>query len=310
MKKLRTIFNNIGVGKTIEYTTLAFSFLSTITSLIKGNYFLFYISSAFAFLSFIVLLYFLYSSNNREHTLHMLVKDNRTRTLLLLLTYSFLRNSPPEVNKGFSPSKLRAKSATYTYKITPNKESDEYYDLRCEFEFELTGNQHRKDFDILILQPRGEKDSVIEYSFNEKDFVRTEVRPIELGEQKETSFAGLLWGRLKLPDESEYLQKLTVRFQLKRVYRPQKEGAIIICPFIYVNMLTEFTIKMNCTKIPKSNYPNAVSLQMAPYDGSRGITSDIADIQQTSQGIWESTISGRKCHAHAIYIVSIYPKKN
>lgn len=310
MKKLRKIFNNIGVKTIVEFITLALSLLSTFTGIITGNYLFFYITCALVFLSFIVLLYFLYSSNNREHTLHMLVKDNRTRTLLLLLTYNFLRNSPPEVNKGFSPSKLQAKRASYTYDFTPNEVSNGYYDLRCKFVFELTKNQRRKDFDILIMQPRGEKESAIEYSFNENAFVKAEVRPIELGEQKKASFTGLLWGRLKLPDEIEHLQKLTVRFRMKKVSRLQKEGAIIICPFIYVNMLTEFTIKMNYTEVPENYHPNAVSLQMIPYDGSHGIANEIADIQQISLGTWEATISGRKCRAHAIYIVSSYPKKS
>lgn len=297
------ILDRFGVNKFIEYIMLFFSLISALVSFVKGSATFFYLTTIFTCLSFFILLYFLRCSSNKEHTLHMLTSDNRIRTLYLLLTYEYLRKSPQQVSRNFSVSRLSAKSAEYKYKILKSEENAKYYDLDCEFIFHL----HKKKMlqnhiDILILQPRGETEPMIKYELDGTVYP-TKAETISWNRQDKKGFDGLLKVQLTM---SKVPEKLTVKFRLKKVYRPQIDGAIIICPFIYVNSLDCFSINLNYTDIPPDQHPKGVSLQMAPYDGSRGIADAIATFSNEEDGIWKHTVSGRHCHAHAIYFMDMH----
>ena len=261
-------------------------------------------------MSFFILCFFLHSLKNKEHTLHMLVRDERNRTLFLLLTYDYLRTFPSEISHDFYTSKFQASEAVYTYHIVPNAKDDRLYDLICEFQFNFCQRKTlQKDFDILILQPRGEKELRIDYEFDGEHF-QTKPEEIIRGEDNKTCFDGLLWAKLNLPQDKNSPKKLKVSFRLKKVYRIKEIGTIVICPFIYVTVLSNLTIHLDYTRIKVRNRPKNVTVKMLPYDGRKGIVAKIGDLQTNDDAKnWEYSISGKKCSSHAVYFVDIYHGK-
>lgn len=301
--RLQAIFRNIGVNKTIEYITIALSLISAFVSLFQRHIF-FYLTSIFTFLSFIVLLYFLHCEKNKQHTLYMLAQDSRIRTLFLLLTYDYLRTSPPEIGRGFSHSKLQAKTATYKYKILKSEGNSNLYDLNCRFEFDLKQTKHQQEaFDVLILQPQGEITPNITYIIDKHEY-RAKATRISLNDNDTPNFDGLLWAKLNLP---EHINMLTVTFCLKQVDTVGKEAPIIICPFNYVDTLDRLDVFCDYSEISSEIRPDQMSMHMTPYDGSRGIAAKIADFNFSNErSHWNLSLSGRKSRAHAIYIVDTH----
>lgn len=299
--RLRAIFRNIGVDKTIEYITLGITLFSAFVSLFQGRIFSFSLTSVFTFLSFFVLLYFLRSTNNKQHTLHMLVRDSRIRTLCLLLNYDYLRTSDQDVGRGFSPSRLQASEATFNYKISLSNDDPNLYDLYCTFKFDLKQTKRRQEaFDILILHPQGEIPPNITYTFDEQDY-RAQVTDIDVNNLDTHSFNELLRARLILPDD---FKELTVTYCLKKVDTVGKEVPIIICPFNYVDTLDKLNVNLDYSGVTPDKLPDQISAYMAPYDGSRGIPDKIEDFKYNGQRIsWNLSLPKRKSRAHAIYII-------
>lgn len=301
MNRLRAIFRNIGVDNAIGYITIALSLFSAFVSLFQGRIFFFYLTSVFTFLSFFVLLYFLHCANNKQHTLYMLARDSRIRTLCLLLNYDYLRTSTQEIGKGFSHSRLQASEATYSYKTSLSNDDPNLYDLDCTFKFVLKQTKRRQEaFDILILHSQGEMPPNITYKLDKKIY-RAKAELIAKNDDDPQSFDGLLWAKLTLPED---FKELTVTYCLKKVDTVGKEVPIIICPFNYVDTLDKLNINLDYSGVAPDKRPDQISAYMAPYDGSRGIADKIADLKFNDTRIyWNLLLPKKKSRAHAIYII-------
>lgn len=309
MKKLLTVLHNVGIDTSINWVLVILSLLTTFGSIVQGYAKILYmISIVFSFSSFIALVCYLNYNHNKEESLYTLVRDNRMRTLTLLLTYNSMRNSPTELGLNFKVSKLKATKAEYTYNIVPSNSNSQVYDLNCIFSFDLcpTKYLHQSHIDVLILQPRGEASPVITYWFNGMRYT-TKAKEAESIEGGSDNFNGVLWAQINVPEKPE---KLVVQFDLKDVYMPENDGTMILCPFIYVKSLNHLSIKL---KYPSDEYisqPIAAKLTMIPYDGSRSAPNKVADFMQhhDENSLWELELPKRKCPAQAVYVVNVYHK--
>lgn len=300
-KRLRAIFRNIGVKKTIAFISFVLSLFSAFGGLFQGHIFIFGSASVFTIIGIGVVLYFLYCTDNKQRTIYYLAKYSRMRTLCLLLNYDYLRTSEQDTGEEFCPSRLRASKATFNYKISLSNDDPNFYDLDCTFKFDLEQTKRQqKALDILILHPQGEMPPNITYKLDKTNY-RAKAGIIAKNDDDPQSSDGLLRATLNL---SGKFKELTVTYRLEKVDSVGKEVPIIICPFIYVDTLDELNVNLDYSGVTPDKRPDQISAYMAPYDGSSDKPAKIADFEYDDLRIsWKLPLQKEKSRAHAIYII-------
>lgn len=279
----------------------------------------FILSTLFLLSSISVIIYLLWKSRNKMHTLQILSKHNRTNTLRLLLTYEQLRKMPAHSGDRFKTSRLRIEVAQFSYKILHNPEDAPLlkrrcYNLLCSYEFTIKRcYKSHKDFDMLILQPRGDSMNGINYRFQHddlswSDWQTSSVNGIFFSPKETDQINGIWRARIPLPPSIVAFQ---ITFELKNVYHNDNEGAIVICPFNFAKEIKALNIQIDYSDLknsirPDSNRPNSIALDIYPYDGSKCVSEKVIDFKH-SDDIWQCHL--QHSHIYAVYVAKIhYPE--
>lgn len=254
----------------------------------------------------LILIYILKIHSRKMHTLQILSKENRPNIIKLLLTYDYLRKLPYEYGEKYYFSKLDIAFANFTYTIKPNNDkkcNDENYNLDCNININLNKIYKKNmDFDILILQPRGDEIVNINYKyennkFNKSTILKTLVKKISLSKSKN------IWkATIEVPP---YCQNIEIMYTLKNVYHNNNQGAIVIAPFNYGKKIHEFFITIDYSHIPKidKNRPSIISMELFPYNGYESLYKKIYDFKQ-DKDIWTCKVNS--CYTQAIYLTNIH----
>lgn len=287
------------------FTTL--SFLSVIYSVFneKTNIFA-CILVLFALVSFSFLICYLRSMQNKIFTLEVLAKECRQSSAQLLLTYERLMHSKDDFSEKFLSPKFLISDAHYTYKILQSAESTEEKDLECQYVFEISKAPSKGSFDILISQPRGKMLKTVKYKFGENGKKQTAIVEKVVFVQSNQNFSGLWKARVSW-DSHDSVQKLTIYYTLKQVYRVKETipSALLLCPFIYGKRIKNIDIKIEYDKDAECN-PIGAGLKLYPYNGRRCRPERVLNFSPVDNSSW--AIQTVRCITNAVYIIEITHK--
>lgn len=314
MKKFLRFVKSIGPLAVMDFILNILSFGFAVPAFISSNPFFFVVASLFFVGGVVMLLYSIIAKFNKEKTVRLLIKDDRIMTVRLLLTYELYKNSPAGVTEAFQSSGLNARNATYSYQVTPSADSEGKFDLQCKYDFFLEGKQNYRDFNIMILQPRGKNQPQFRYSWivngKEEQQLSTSMKAILFDEALGIGFSGIMTGKICSPESTEDVTGLRVTFTLKNAFRPQEKGALLIFPFLYLKSLKSCNFEVDYSKITPALFPSSVTVDMAAYDGSKASVGKILDLQSTpDRSKWYGSLKGTRCRCQAIYILGTHPNK-
>jgi len=298
----------MSVSDIIGYIITVLSFLSVvIPALHIENRPLLYLLMVFAGVLSVGMFLVLYYKQSREYTLYVLSMENRTLSLRLLLTHSWLSQiKNPYVDK-FSPSKLHMVKACYEFMFERSRENGNIYDMKCRYTFTIKRSwRSPRDFDVLIMQPGGREIRSIQYAFGEYSYVYdANTEPIRLsGSNKKLP---TFW-RARIPfNGKKDVDKLIVSYTMPEVDRIDDKSlgdSIIICPFIYAKRVDSIAFKI---KYPGyvSHVPRVICLKRYPYNGRRYTPRKLLNFQAEDNALTWSACP-ETCMAQAVYVIELH----
>lgn len=300
---------HMSVNDMIGYIITALSFFSMILSALSlEQQPLAYVLIIFAFALSGAMLCYLIFKQNREYTLYVLSMENRSLSLRLLLTYNWLLQTKNQYVERFSASKLHMSKARYEFEFRRSGEKgNNLYDMRCQYTFTVKGAwASQYDFDILIMQPKGNEMRSIQYAFGEYGHVYDAgTEPIRLSGSRKKLPA--LWKARISFNGNKDIDRLIVSYTMPSVDRIDEKhlgNTIIVCPFIYARKVdcVEFIVRY-----PKevTYRPNAICLKKYPYDGKKYAPQKLLSFEADDSAlVWRAC--PKTCSAQAIYVIEMH----
>lgn len=257
----------------------------------------------------VILAWFSWGRHNRSYTLEVLSNENRGLSIRLLLTYQWLLHGEGKRINKFHPSKLRVCDAHYEYKFKRSHPRKNIFDMKGEFRFKifpcLFSRLFVKDFDILIVQPKGVPIDAIKYSFDGGHVYHAKASPLKISDGDGKSYT-LLKATIALNGKKK-INLLQISYTMAGVDEINENDlakSIIACPFFYMKKAKSIDFAVEYPK-DVGYRPKVVCLKKYPYDGRRYASEKLLDFEHENNYLrWTGH---PKSHAtQAIYVIEMH----